>query len=413
MLSEIKSNLEAPHELEKLYRSNKTQFTREFSMLYAESNSMPIMQFWHARLNFEKPEESLFANKSELYFICGAILLAGTIAKFPQIFSIDPEFFFSRNLSFIIFPILACYFAYRNSLSATKIGVLATLTFAACLFINLLPINTKSDTLILSCMHMMLFMWSVVGLAYVGGFKNIGGRLNYLKFNGDLVVISALLTIAGGILTAITLGLFSLIGADITRFYFNYVIYFGLAAIPLLGAYLTQTNTQLVDKVSPVIAKIFSPIVLVMLVCYLIAIVYSGKDPYTDREFLMMFNILLIGVMALIFFAIAGNQGDRSKSSALVLLCLSVVTVLVNCVALSAIVFRISEWGFTPNRTAILGANLLMLVNLILVCIQLIKVNFNDADEASVSTTIAHYLPVYFIWTIFITFVLPFLFGFK
>src|SRR5690606_24629420 len=129
----------------------------------------------------------------------------------------------------------------------------------------------------------------------------------------------------------VTIGLFSLIGYNIEAFYAEYVVVFGLPAAPILGTYLTQGNPQLVDKVSPVIAKIFSPLVLVMLVIYLVAMVYSGKDPYNDREFLLIFNALLIGVMAIIFFSIAGTTGTRkSKPEILVLILLSVVTILVN-----------------------------------------------------------------------------------
>ncbi|WP_439882026.1 hypothetical protein ACSX1A_02465 [Pontibacter sp. MBLB2868] len=51
-------------------------------------------------------------------------------------------------------------------------------------------------------------------------------------------------------------------------------------------------HPDLVNKVSPVIARIFSPLVLVMLVIYLFAILYSGKNPYSDREFLIIFNLL-------------------------------------------------------------------------------------------------------------------------
>src|SRR4028118_2180255 len=96
--------------------------------------------------------------------------------------------------------------------------------------------------------------------------------------------MTGLILISGAILTGITIGLFSLIGFNIEKVYFDYVGIFGLAAAPVVGTYLTQTNPQLVGKVSPVIAKIFSPLVLVMLVVYLTAIIYSGKDPYNDRE---------------------------------------------------------------------------------------------------------------------------------
>ena len=69
--------------------------------------------------------------------------------------------------------------------------------------------------------------------------------------------------------------------------------------------------------------------------------------------------------MAIVFFSIAETQKNpESKISSLLLFALSIVTVIVNGIALSAIVFRISEWGITPNRLAVLGGNILMLINL-------------------------------------------------
>ncbi|MEX2568811.1 MAG: hypothetical protein WD431_22910, partial [Cyclobacteriaceae bacterium] len=45
----------------------------------------------------------------------------------------------------------------------------------------------------------------------------------------------------------------------------------------------------------------------------------------------------------------------RQKRELWVLLLLSAVTIIVNGITLSAILFRISEWGITPNRAAVLG----------------------------------------------------------
>src|SRR5690606_14182910 len=228
------------------------------------------------------------------------------------------------------------------------------------------------------------------------------------------VVMTTLIVIAGGILTAITIGLFQLIGINIEEFYFQNIVVFGLPAAPIFGTYLIQTNPQLVGKVSPVIAKIFSPLVLVMLVIYLVAMIFSGKDPYNDREFLLIFNALLIGVMAIIFFSIAETSSTtKTKAEIWILLLLSVVTIIVNGIALSAIVFRIAEWGITPNRLAVLGGNVLILINLFLVTAQLTKVVSNKADINSVGITIARYLPVYIVWTIVVTFIFPFVFGFR
>ena len=226
--------------------------------------------------------------------------------------------------------------------------------------------------------------------------------------------MTTLIIIAAGILSGITIGLFSLIGYNIEKFYFENIVTFGLPAAPIFGTYLTQTNPQLVGKVSPVIAKIFSPLVLVMLVIYLTAMVYSGKNPYDDREFLLVFNALLIGVMAIIFFSVAEtSRTDKSQTEIWLLFLLSVVTIVVSSIALSAILFRISEMGMTPNRAAVLGGNVLILINLLLVTVQLFRVGSKKADITRVGKVISSYLPIYFVWTIVVTFLFPLIFGFK
>ncbi len=57
-----------------------------------------------------------------------------------------------------------------------------------------------------------------------------------------------------------------------------------------------------------------------------------------------MFNALLIGVMAIIFFSAAEtSKTTKSQTEIWVLILLSVLTVIVNGIALSAILFRISQ----------------------------------------------------------------------
>jgi hypothetical protein len=412
MKDEIRNHINDAGYLEKMYRNSKVAFKREFSTLYPELKGNAPADFWNERLNYESDEIS-WGTGRELLFVIIAALMAGVIAKLPALLAIDEELFYTRNIGFIIFPLLTAYFAWKNKLSGGKIAFIIGAGLAGLLFINLFPHVKKSDTLVLSCIHLVLFLWVILGFAFVGGkSNNEEKRLGFLKYNGDLVVMTALILIAGAIMSAITVGLFSLIGFNIGEFYFKNIGIFGLAAAPIAGTYLTQTNPQLVGKVSPVIAKIFSPLVIVMLVVYLIAIVYSGKNPYNNREFLVIFNALLIGVMALIFFSVAEtSRAVKSNTEMWILFLLSVITMVVNCVALSAILFRISEWGFTPNRTAILGGNLLILVNLILVTVQLYKGLSKKNDISAVGKSISFYLPVYFVWTIVVTFIFPLIFS--
>lgn len=414
MKNEILENIHDAKQLEKLFRSNKTNFKREFGALYPELKGNTIADFWNERLNYETDEVN-WGSAKELLMVIIAALVAGTISKLQSIFSIPEEFFYHRNVGFIIFPVLSAYFAWKNKLSTGKIAFIAAAMLVGVVFINSLPDVENSDTLNLSCVHLILFLWALLGFAFTGETKNVGDkRLSYLKFNGDLVVMTTLIVIAGGIMTGVTIGLFSMIGLNIEKFYFENIIKFGLPAAPILATFLIQTNPQLVGKVSPVIAKIFSPLVLVMLVIYLGAMVYSGKDPYKDREFLLIFNGLLIGVMAIIFFSVAEtSKSIKTQPEIWILFLLSVVTIIVNAIALSAILFRISEWGITPNRIAVLGGNVLILINLLLVTAKLFKVVTKKTDLSEVGKTISTYLPVYVIWTIVVTFLFPFIFGFK
>ncbi|MFN3998965.1 hypothetical protein [Algoriphagus sp.] len=414
MKESIQSIWDNPNQLEKYYRKNKSEFREEFGLLYPQLKGQVQAEFWHERLNYDSDRIS-WGSRSEWRFVIVAALLAGILAKFPAIFSIDEEFFYPRNLGFIAFPFVTAYFAWKNNLSIKSLAIPFSVILVSALYINLLPENQESDTFILACIHLPLLLWGLLGFVFSGTkINDLSRRLAYLNFNGDAVIMGAILLLAGALMAGVTVGLFSLIGISITQFYFDYIMIFGLAAAPLVATHLTQTNPQLVNKVPPIIAKIFSPLVLIMLVIYLGAIVYAGKDPYNDREFLMLFNMLLIGVMGLIFFSVAeSSKEEKSGPGVWILVLLSLVTIIVNGVALSAIAFRISEWGITPNRMAVLGVNILMLVHLLLVSKKLISTVLKENPLEDVGLVLVKYLPVYLIWTAIVVFLFPLVFGFR
>lgn len=414
MREEIINNLENPRQLEKLYRDNKSAFKREFNLIFNDIQENLAAQVWNERLNFEN-EEISWGTNNELIFIIVAALIAGLIAKIPDLTTMKADYFYPRNIAFIVFPLLTAYFSWKQKIQGKKLIISLTAILISILYINILPNNDKSDTLALACIHLPIFLWTVLGFSFVSDNpKSNQRRLDFLRYNGDLVVMTTIILIAGAILTSITLGLFSLIDIKIEEFYFKYVVVWGLAASPIVGTYLVRTNPQLVNKVSPVIAKVFTPLVLVTLVIYLFAVIGTGKDPYNDRDFLLIFNMLLIGVMAIILFSIAETSKNAgSKTGTILLLALSIVTIIVNGIALSAILFRISEWGITPNRLAVLGGNILILTNLLMVTIKLFKATRNKSETENIEKSITSFLPFYSLWTILVTFIFPIIFNFK
>jgi hypothetical protein len=412
MKDAILAHINDPGQLEKIYRADRLRFKREFSNLYPELRGNMLADFWHERLTDEN-QEIAPARGGELITVLLIAAVAGCIAKLPAFFGWDEEIFYSRNIGFIIFPALMLYFGWNNKLQPRLAWAIGAAILVVLIYINQLPPNPNSDTIVLAGIHLPLFLWSLLGITFTGSISYHHQKwLDYLKYNGDLVVITTLIVISGFITSIITVGLFSIIGYEIGEFYFQNIALYLLPSAPILGTYLTQHNPQLVGKVSPVIARIFSPVVLVMVTIYLIAILYSSKDPYNDREFLLIFNVLLIGVMALIIFSLTESVGrTRSKAEITILFLLASVTIFVNGIALSAIIFRIAEWGITPNRLAVSGSNLLILVHLILVVTQLIRVLNHKTDLTSVSKSITRYLPMYCIWALIVIFVFPLIFG--
>lgn len=414
MKEKILNNLHDPGKLEEMYRNNRSAFRKAFHLLYPDISQHPTAQVWYERLNYGK-EEIDWGFRNEWFLVIILSILAGLVAKIPAFTGITEDFFYPRNIAFIVFPLLIAYFAWKQNPKLKKLVSVSIVVIASVFYINLLPDKLHSDTLILACLHLPFFLWFVLGYTYVGkDIRDHQKRLDFLKYNGDLVVITSLILAAGGLLTGITLGLFSLIDLEIEEFYFRNIAIWGIAASPIVGTYLVQNNPHLVGKVSPVIARVFTPLVLATLVIYLGAVIYTGKDPYNDREFLLVFNLLLVGVLAIIFFAVAEtSQNAAGRAGRILLFALSAVTIIINGIALSAIVFRLSAWGITPNRLAVLGSNILILINLLMVTYRLFRSITQPGEIDRVIRSITGFLPVYGVWFMVVTFGFPFLFLFQ
>jgi len=123
---------------------------------------------------------------------------------------------------------------------------------------------------------------------------------------------------------------------------------------------------------------------------------------------------MLLGVMGIIVFSVSEmSENKKQRFNVWILLALSIVTLIVDVIALSAILYRLSEYGFTPNRTAVLGSNMLIFGNLVWIMVDLYKASFKKAPINKVELTIARYLPIYMLWTVIVVFGFPLIFGMK
>jgi hypothetical protein len=419
MIEEIKRNLHNPEVLETMYRNDKKAFELSFGKVYPEIEDSEAAKFWKTRLEYDKPAVKIsgFRNRDLLVMIA-ACLITGFLIKLPALFNFNlSEFlFYERNAGIIVFSGLIIYYLWVNkTFEMKKLAIAALGILIPLLYVNVLPVDKNSNSINLVYFHLPVLMWCMYGITYIGfDLRDNLSRMEYIRHNGDLAVLGAIILLAGGVVTAVTIGLFSAIGISIEKIYMNNVVVVGLASAPIVATFILKNYASLISKIAPLIANLFSPVVLITLFIYLISMAFAGKDPYNDRNFLMIFNIMLIGVMAIIVFSVTGTSREKKQRlSEMTLFLLSIVTLIVDVIALSAIFYRMGNYGITPNRLAVLGSNILIFINLILIMMDLYKVNFRKAEIEKVGLTISKYLPVYFVWIIFVVFGFPLIFAFR
>jgi hypothetical protein len=414
MKNSIIDHIHNPEFLESAFRKDSAAFKQGFAEAYPSIKDELLAKAWYQRLNYKQSDIS-WGIKNEWKVIALLAILVSFVALLPNFITVEQDIFYAKNIGFIVFPALMVYFVWKQNQPLNKLIAPLVISLISALYINLLPAPLKSDSVSQAFFHLPLFLWVIFGYVYIGGdFTATGKKINFLRFNGDLLVLSGLMLIAGGLFTAITINLFEVLKVNIITVYFNYFVAIGLSIIPLFAAYLIENNGHLVHKVSPVIARIFTPLVTITLFIYLVTIFFKGTYPTANRDYLLLFNVLLIAVMALILFSLSEiAKHTQQKLNQIILFVLSVLAIIVNGIALASILYRINDFGFTPNRLAVLGGDILILVNLLLVSFNLFKVVKGRVEVEKVESSIALFLPLYFVWTAFVTFGFPILFQYK
>ena len=425
MKQEIIQNIENPELLEKLYRENKTGFTNDFLALFPEIKDSPLAHFWQIRLQEEvlsgEKEEDYAAihevtptGKFNLIYTVIAALVCGTIFKIPQIFGINAQNFVTDNIAFVVLPALTLFYLLKFKTESKKYLIVFSVILAGLLFMNLLPWNEGSHTRILSAIHFSFISWVLLGAAYANfDISSRKARMLFLKRNGDTFVLTGVIICAGMLLTMLCVAMFGVIKVRIDNILGDYVVVYGLVSAPLFANYMIESSPKIINKVAPFISKLFTPLMLIVMTGFLIALVFFAKDPFNNREELIVFNVLLGAIIAVIVFTFSGNSDNHRSIYNKILLLLSMEAMIINSIVLSAIVYRLFSFGVSPNRIAVLGANLLLFSNLILITIKLIQFVRNKAAAENVESSMTVMLPYYAVWAVIIAVLMPVFFWFK
>jgi hypothetical protein len=291
------------------------------------------------------------------------------------------------------------------------------LPFAAgAVFANVYPFPTGSDTERLTALHLPIALWLLaVGFAYVRGrwFAD-DGRMNFVRFSGELAIYYVLIALGGGVLIGFTIMMFASIGMNAEWLVGGWLVPCGAAGAVIIGSWLVEAKQSVIENMAPVLTRLFTPLFTVLLLVFLATMAWTGSPINVKREVLIGFDLLLAVVVGLVLYAASARdpQAPPDFFDALQLL-LVVSALVVDGVALTAIAARISEFGFTPNRVAALGENLILFVNLAWTAWLYARFVRHRGSFATLERWQIAYLPVYAVWAAIVVIIFPLLFGYR
>ena len=357
------------------------------------------------------------AARTETFVVLGLAAAAALAVQFPRLFGhqFGEGAFYALNASLFVLPLLTGYFAWKRGLDRARCAWLAAPFAAAAVAVNALPFTPGGHTEVLAAMHLPIALWLAVGFAYVGGnwWGNVGGRMDFVRFSGELFIYFVLMALGGGVLTMFTIVSFDAIGLDVEGSAQLWILPSGAMGAIVVGAWLVEKKQSVVENMAPVLTRIFTPLFAALLVALLAAMAWTRSGVGLEREVLIAFDLLLAIVLGLLLYAVSARDPlappdlfDR------ILLVLVVSALIADGVALAAIVTRISEFGFSPNRVAALGENLVLLGNLAWSAWLYIRFVSGRGPFAALERWQTAYLPVYAVWAAAVVLLFPPLFGF-
>jgi hypothetical protein len=399
---------------------NLDALSREFAREHSE-------RLWKQLVVGPAVDEAGTSNRTETLVVFALVVAAAAAVKIPALFGVpldsDQELpsLYRRNASLFVFPLLAAYFLWKRGWEA-KSGIWLALSFAAgAVFANVYPWQTRvpdaargSDTEVLTVLHLPIALWLAVGVAYVRGrWFDDGGRMNFVRFTGELAIYFVLIALGGGVVTMFTFMMFGAIGMDPAWFVAGWLLPCGAAGALIVASWLVEAKQSVIENMAPVLTRLFTPLFTVLLLAFLATMAWTGRPIDIQRNVLIAFDLLLVLVVGLVLYSASARDPEAPPTVFDGLQLLLVVSALVvDIVALAAVTSRISEFGFTPNRVAALGENLILLVNLAWTAWLYAAFLRGRRPFRALESWQVAYLPVYSSWAALVVVVFPPMFGY-
>jgi hypothetical protein len=158
---------------------------------------------------------------------------------------------------------------------------------------------------------------------------------------------------------------------------------------------------------------LFTPLFAIMLAAAAVTYAATGLGDAFDRDLVSVFDALLVVVLALVLYGMSARDPSESPGWMDRIQLVAVVCALIlDLMVLGTMIARIGDLGFTPNRTAALGLNLVLLVNLAGAAWLSARFLTGRSRLHRLERWQTSYLPVFALWAAAVVVVVPLVFTF-
>jgi len=280
----------------------------------------------------------------------------------------------------------------------------------------------QKNYLVLMITHLPLLAWIALGLGVLGWRSKADERFAFLIKSIEVMITAGLYLIFGMAFGGIVVLMFEALSITLPDTVMRMIAAGGFGLLPTLAVAsvydplvrpAAQDFSQGLSKFIATMMRLLLPLTLVVLVIYIFVIPFNFMQPFTNRDVLIVFNVMLFGIMGLLIGATPLHPEELSPKVQNALrsgiLAVTILAALVSLYALSAVIYRTFLGGMTANRLTIIGWNGINIAILILLVVRMFKAG-RQAWVAGLRSTFGLATNAYVVWAVFLVVAAPLLF---
>lgn len=362
----------------------------------------------YSYLNIAKLIDNVYSTTNfNIFFIDSFYFYIFYFFCFSLIFNINSKF----NLRNIAIIFLSFLFVSILNLSTTFFAVINTIE----------NMELYSQFYYIKYIFSVIIFFIIIALSY-NGFQVLNSKTisEFFTFSADISIFAALITgvvsTVFGIFIAIVLYLIQDIIQSLDEKVIIKLILLSISFLSSIFPFLVYiVYKKMKTNISMYLSRILMPFSLLFIFILLLLLLMPDIRPYDNRVTFVLYNIMLAVIVLNMFFVRVDYKSSIFTKALYIVL--PIVAILFDILVLTSSLYRLAEYGITPNKITLVGTNLVMLGNLVFITffniksiLNIFKNNEDIKDIKNITigdTKNVLYIYVYAAWAFIVCFIMP------